>query len=304
MSAGIYAARKKIKTLILTKNFGGQIIEAYPIDNYLGVPGLLGVELAQKFREHLMNFEKNKSQGVFDLEIKENEVAQRIERSNTSGYLIKGDKGSYETKTIIIATGKAERKLDIKGAGEFEGKGISYCTTCDAPLFRDKIVAVIGAGDSGQDAAWELAKYASKVYFLNKYPELRGDNVDLQQQLKKESKIEILNEVVPIQISGEKFVSSLTYKDLKAGEQETLMVNGIFVEIGSIPATAFLGDLVKRNEKGEIIVDHNSCATSASGIFAAGDATDVSEKQIVIAAGMGARAALSAYEYLKGLVPH
>jgi len=302
MSAGIYAARKKIKTLIVTKDFGGQMLEAYQIDNYLGIPGLLGVELTQKFIEHLKSFEKNRSQNAYELEIKENETVRNIKVKSelpAGEFEVHTDKGSYKTKTVIIATGKAERKLNIPGAKKFESKGITYCATCDAPLFRDKIVAVIGAGDAGQDTAWQLTKYASKIYLLNKYAELRGDNIDLQEKIKKEPKIEIIPEVLPKEITGENFVNGLIYGNTKTNEQKKIDVNGIFVEIGSTPASVFVNGLLKCNEKGEIVVDHASCATSVPGIFAAGDVTNIPHKQIIVAAGMGAKAALSAYEFSK-----
>jgi len=298
MSAAIYAARQKIKTLVIVKDFGGQMLEGYKINNYLGLPGLLGLELTDKFASHMKKFEKVASGGAYELEIKEGETVKDVKPTD-EGFEVHTGKETYSAKSIIVATGKAERKLEIKGAQEFEGKGISYCATCDAPIFRDKIVAVIGAGDAGQDTAWQLTKYASKVYLLNRYDELRGDDKQLQERLKKDPKVEILLEVEPVEVTGEKFVTGLTYKSFRAKEEKKIAVNGIFVEIGSTPASIFLDGLLRCNDKGEVIVEHNSCLTSVPGIFAAGDVTDVSEKQIVIAAGMGAKAALSVYNYLK-----
>jgi len=299
ISAAIYAARKKLKTLLVTKSFGGQMMEAYQIDNYLGLPGLLGVELNQKFLEHLKIFEKKSSGGAYDLEIKEGETVEKIGLNDGGQFEIKTDKNVYQAKSIIIATGKTERKLNIPGAKEFEGKGISYCPTCDAPLFRDKIVAVIGAGDAGQDTAWQLTNYARKVYLLNKYPTMRGDNMDLCEKLEQHPKVTILSEVVPKEIIGEKFVNGLIYEDKRTKEQKKIEVNGIFVQIGSTPDSFFVNNFLKCNEIGEIIIDHNTCAASFPGIFAAGDVTDSLEKQIMIAAGEGAKAALSAYKFLR-----
>jgi NADH-dependent peroxiredoxin subunit F len=300
ISAAIYAARKKTKTLLIAKNLGGQMMEGYQIENYLGVPGLLGADLTKKFAEHLKKFEKSGSQGTFDLEIKEGEIVKNIKTASGSGeFEVHSDRGIYMTKSIIIATGRVERKLEVPGAKEFERKGISYCATCDAPLFRDKIVAVIGAGDSGQDTVWQLTKYASKIYLLNRYDELRGDDKDLQEKLKKEPKVQIFSEVELIKILGDKFVTALVYRNFRSKEEKQIEINGIFVEIGSTPASAFLNGLLRCNDKGEIIVDHNSCVTSVPGIFAAGDVTDVSGKQIIIAAGEGAKAALAAYNYFK-----
>lgn len=306
VTAGIYSARQKAKTLLITKNFGGQMLESFHIDNYPAVPEISGIDLNQKFVEHLKKFEKKATLGAFDFEIQEGETVKNIKALDSgepSGefrqFEVHTDRGIYKTKAIIIATGKTERKLDIPGAKEFEGKGITYCATCDAPIFNGKIVAVIGAGDAGQDTAWQLTKYASKIYLLNRYNELRGDDKELQERLKKEEKVEILAETEPLKILGDKFVSGLVYRNFRIKEEHKIDVSGIFVEIGSTPASIFLDGLLKCNDKGEIVVDHNSCATSVPGIFAAGDVTDILEKQIVIAAGMGAKAALSAYQYLK-----
>lgn len=306
ISAAIYAARKQLKTLLLTKEFGGQLMEGYKIENYLGYWAISGVELVQKFVEHLKRFGKKASQGNFDLEIKEGETVRSIKLKQNKGggeesgiFDVQSDKENYQSKAVVIATGKSERKLDIPGAKEFEGRGISYCATCDAPLFRDKIVAVIGAGDSGQDTAWQMTKYASKIYLLNRYDELRGDDKNLREKLKKEPKVEIFSEVEPIKILGDKFVTALVFRNFRSREEKQIEASGIFVEIGSTPASLFLGGLLRCNGEGEIIIDHNNCAASVPGIFAAGDVTDVSEKQIIIAAGEGAKAALSAYNYLK-----
>lgn len=302
--AGIYAARKKIKTLLITKAFGGQMMDSHSIDNYPGLPGFSGVDLMQKFLGHLKKFERNGDNNLYDLEIKDGILVKNIKFSqqpidSSNQFEIHTDESVYKTKALIIATGKTERKLDIKGSKEFEGKGISYCATCDAPLFNDKIVAVIGGGDAGQDTAWQLTNYASKVYLLNRYNELRGDNKEIQERLKNDQKVEILSEVEPIEIIGEKFVSGLIYRNFRTKEEKKIEVSGVFVEIGSTPASMFLEGQLKCNDKNEIIIDHQTGATSVPGIYAAGDVTDIKEKQIVIAAGEGAKAALAVYNYLK-----
>jgi thioredoxin reductase len=298
MSAAIYAARKKIRTLLLSTNLGGQMLESYQVDNYLGAPKTPGLELVNKFIGHLKNFEKTASAGAFDLEIKEGVAVKNIKQAGPV-FQIHTTNDIFEGKAVIIATGKTERKLEIPGAKEFEGKGISYCATCDAPLFRDKIVAVIGGGDAGQDTAWQLTSYATKIYLLNRYQDLKGDDKDLQERLKKEAKIEILSETEPIKILGDKFVSGLVYKNFRSKEEIQVAINGIFVEIGSTPASLFLDQMLRCNNKEEIITDHNTGVTSVPGIFAAGDVTDSAEKQIIIAAGEGAKATLAAYNYLK-----
>lgn len=298
MSAGIYGARKKLKTLLLAKEFGGQVIEGFQMENYLGYYQVSGVELVQKFIAHLKKFEKKERAGNYDLKIKEGELVFKIEKIET-GFNVYSQKNQYQTKTIIIATGKKQRVLDVPGAKQFEGKGITYCATCDAPLFRDKIVAVVGAGDAGQDTAWQLTQYAKKVYLINKYPGLRGSNIALQEKLKASEKVEIIGSVLPKEVKGDKFVRELIYFNPETKKEGSIKIDGIFVEIGSIPNTDFLNGLLELNEKGEIIIDHKTCATSVEGIFAVGDVTDLPYKQVVIAAGEGAKAALSAYEYLK-----
>ncbi|HRY52730.1 MAG TPA: FAD-dependent oxidoreductase [Candidatus Portnoybacteria bacterium] len=290
LSAAIYAVRKKIKTLVLTDSFGGQIVDAPMVENYLGLPEISGLDLIEKFRAHAKKFA---------LEIKENCEIQKISPMSNDLFEIETDLGSFSAKAIIVTSGKKYRELDVPGAKEFDGKGISYCATCDAPLFKNKNVAVIGAGDAGQDAVWQLTQYAAKIYLLNKYPDLRGANIQMQEKLKSNEKVEIYNNYEPIEVKGDKFVKALVFKHNGHGEIKEIAVNGIFVEIGSVPASKFLADIVKLNEKGEVVIDQKTNETSRPGIFAAGDITDIAHKQMIIAAGEGAKAALTAWEYLK-----
>ena len=290
LSAAIYSVRKKLKTLILTEDLGGQITEAHMVENYLGIPEISGIDLIEKFRDHAKKF---------NIEIKEGIDIKEIKHQDPDFFIVTTDRGDFSSKTIIATTGKSYRELKVPGAKEFEGKGITYCATCDAPLYKNKIVAVIGAGDAGQDAVWQLTQYANKVYLLNKYPELKGANVQMQEKIKNSDKVEIFNNCEPLEVKGEKFVKSLIFKHNGLGDTKEVAVDGIFVEIGSVPSSNFLGNLVKLNEKGEIIIDHLKNTTSEPGIFAAGDVTNILHKQLVIAAGEGAKAALSAYEYLK-----
>lgn len=288
LSAAIYAVRKKLNILVLAQAVGGQVTEAHEVENYLGIPGLLGIELVEKFKNHAKKI---------NIEIKEGPEVKKIIPLK-DGFEVRAISDTWQTKALIIATGKRYRKLEIPGAKEFEGKGITYCATCDAPLFRGKNVAVVGGGDAGQDTAWQLTQYASKIYLLNRYPELRGDDRQMQEQIKKEGKIEIINSCYPVGVKGDKFVKSLVYQCNGSDQKQEIAVDGIFVEIGSVPASKFLADVVKFNEKGEIIVDPLTNMTSQAGIFAAGDVTDIPHKQMIVAAGEGAKAALSAYEYL------
>ncbi|KKS91979.1 MAG: hypothetical protein UV67_C0013G0004 [Parcubacteria group bacterium GW2011_GWC1_43_12] len=289
LSAAIYAARKALKTLILSQNIGGQGIDARFVENYLGFPGITGIELIEKFLGHA------KSLGI---EVKEGMLVEKINKKDGIFEVIASER-KFEAKAVIVSTGKKYRELGIPGAREFEGKGISYCATCDAPLFKDKTVAVIGAGDAGLDAAWLLASYASKIYIVNKYPELRGHNKDLEERIKEDKKIELFNNFLPGEIKGDKFANKLVIQEVDSGEKKELEVQGIFVEIGSIPASEILKEFAQINQKGEIIVDHETNMTSTPGIFAAGDVSDVKYKQMIIAAAEGAKAALAAYDYLR-----
>jgi len=292
MSAGIYAARRKMRTAIIAQAFGGQMNASYVIENYLGPYGTPGPDLAKKFIWHLNVYKK-------DLDIKEGETVKKISGCETFEKTVITDKGEYKTKSIIIATGKIERKLDIKGAEEFERKGVTYCATCDAPLFKDKTVAVVGAGDSGIDTVDQLTHYASKIYWLNKYEQPKGTQVNVARTLMKNPKVEYFPQCLPKEIKGDKFVGSLVCEDLATKEEREIEVQGIFVEIGMTPKIDFINGCLKMNEAGEVIVDHRTCATSVPGIFAAGDVADTKHKQIVVAAGQGAIAALSVAEYLK-----
>lgn len=289
--AGIYAARKKINTLLIAKELGGQINGAHIVDNYPALPEIIGRELVKKMVSHLQKFE---------IKINQDEIAENIESleltPNIKNFEVKTDKGVYQAKSIIIAMGNLPRKLYIPGAEEFAGKGISYCATCDAPLFVNKNVAIIGAGDAGMDAAWQLTQYAKKIYIINKYAELKSDDVILQEKIKKHPLIEIISSAEIKGIQGKKFVEKLTYA--QNGENKEIIIDGIFVEIGWIANTEFIQKVVKLNEKKEIIIDSQN-ATSINGIFAAGDATNTPHKQIIIATGEGAKAALSVYKYLK-----
>jgi thioredoxin-disulfide reductase len=291
LSAAIYAVRKKIKTLVLSQDIGGQIIKAHSVENYLGLPGVLGVELMEKFHEHT---------DKFNIEIKDGIEVEKIEKIE-NGFKITTSKEEFETKTIIMATGKKYRQLEVPGGKEFEGKGVTYCATCDAPLFKNKNVAVIGGGDAGQDTANQLSKYANKVYIINIADKLTGENKQVQESLWKDEKIEIINTCYPMEIKGDKFVKEIVYSCTGKTDKVDLPIDGVFVEMGSVPVSGLVKEMLKLNQSGEIIVDSKTNETSCPGIFAAGDVTDVPFKQMIVAAGEGAKAALSVYKYLKSI---
>lgn len=298
LSAAVYAARKKLNTLVISIDLGGQAAESWDIENYLGFTFLTGADLAKHFRNHLDAIDNNNKE--YDLEFKENLAVKQIKKvnKNDSVYfeLIAGE-NTFETKTILIASGKVPKQLHIEGTKKFVGKGLSYCATCDAPMYKGKNVAVIGGGNSALEAALQLQKIAAKVYIVNICPELMGDEV-IQEKLMKADNVEIINNAETSEIKGDNFVSAIVVKDKITGQEREIAIEGVFVEIGSIPSTDFCKDLVRLNEKKEIIIDARTSATSEEGIYAAGDVTDVIDKQIIIAAGDGAKAALSIYSYL------
>lgn len=284
ITASVYAARKKMDFLVVTGDIGGQTAWSGDIENYTGYQFVTGPELVRKFEEHMRSYDANVKEG------------ERVIEAGKLGEIIsvKTDKGQeYQAKTVIIASGKRSKELGVAGEKEFKNKGVTYCATCDGPLFSGKAVAVIGGGNSALDAALQLERIARKVYIINNAPELRGDAI-MRQKVEKADNAEILNNSQVAVISGDKFVDSIT---VKSGEGERrLAVEGVFVEIGLIPNSDFV-KAVEKNKLGEIEINNRN-ETNVPGIFAAGDVTDVSEKQIIIAAGEGSKACLSAFRYL------
>jgi alkyl hydroperoxide reductase subunit F len=287
MTAAIYAARQKINFLILGRTIGGQVSWSAEVENYPGIIKATGPELVKAFQEHL------KSYGVG---IKQEEVVSVSKKAR--GFVVKTKKNVYESKAVIVASGKSPKKLGIPGEAELQGKGVSYCATCDAPLYKDKTVAIIGGANSGLEAALFLSKYASKIYVLEVLPKLGGDAY-LQEKVLKDKKIQVATGVKIKEILGKDFVTGLKYE--MEGKEEELKVDGVLVLIGLVTKADFVN--VEKNRWGEIMLFKNTKTleynmTSVPGIFAAGDATDVAAKQIIVAAGAGCKAALAAFAYL------
>lgn len=283
ITAAVYAARKKLNLLVITKDIGGQAALSGDVENYTGYQFITGPELAAKFEEHMRKY---------DIGLKENEEAVEVKKT-VDKISVKTNKGGYEARTAIIASGKKSRELNVPGEKEFKNKGLTYCATCDGPLFSGKDVAVIGAGNSALDATLQLVKIARHIYIINITSNLGGDAI-MREKVEKNNLVTILNKAQVTEIVGDKMVTGIRIK--KETGEELLRVQGIFVEIGLIPNSEFAKGLDK-NELGEIKVNFRN-ETSIPGIFAAGDVTDVTEKQIIIAAGEGSKAALSAFRYL------
>lgn len=287
-AAGVYAARKKIKTLLITEEWGGQSLVSADIQNWIGTKSVSGFDFAKMLEDHLRAQE--------DIEIIEGDVVSAVEKL-PSGFKVKTQGGkTFETKYLLITTGSRRRKLGVPGEKELDGRGVAYCSTCDAPIFKDKAVAVVGGGNAGLEAVLDLLPYASKIYLMEYTDVLRGDPVTQEIVKKKDGRVVIMTMVETKEIVGDKFVTGLKYKDRKTGEEKVLDVQGVFVEIGAVPNADFLAGMVELNKFGEIVVDHKTQKTSAPGIWAVGDVTDVLYKQNNISAGDAVKAVLNIYE--------
>jgi len=283
MTAAVYAARKKLDFLILSTDIGGQASLSGDIENYTGYQFITGPELSIKFQEHVEHF---------GISIRMPEEARRIEKQGTLIRTIT-DAEEYSSRSVIVATGKKPRMLNVPGEKEYKNKGVTYCATCDGPLFRGKSVAVVGGGNSALDAVLQLMHIAKKVYVINNAGQLTGDPV-MVEKITAASAVEVFNDTSVKAIGGGDFVKEIRIE--KKGRQQVLPAEGIFVEIGLIPNSE-CAPLLKKNELGEIEVDCYN-RTSSEGIFAAGDVTNVPEKQIIIACGEGSKACLSVFGYL------
>jgi alkyl hydroperoxide reductase subunit F len=289
MTASVYAARKRIDALLLSKDLGGQPLQTVGVENYMGYQYVEGPELMQKFEEQVKQFplEQKIGQGVAAL--------SRLD----AGFEVRTDDGeSYQAKAVIIATGKRPRPLNVPGEERLRGRGVTYCAICDGPIFAGQRVVVVGGGNSALEAADDMAKIAEQVYLVSLTP-LTGDQI-LIDRVSEISHLTIFLEHEVVEIEGSSLVEGMAIRDLKTGEKKMIEVGGVFVEIGLIPNSEMAKGVVPLNDRGEIEVN---CAneTGIPGLFAAGDVTDVPEKQIVIAAGEGAKATLQAHKYLQRL---
>lgn len=288
MGAGVYAARKKLKILMIAHEFGGQSFVSESIENWIGTIKISGFELAKALENHL-----RAQEGV---EIKMPEKVLFV-KEISGGFEIETDKGQYQSKTLIIASGGRRKRLGIPGEDKFDGRGVAYCSTCDAPIFKNKAVAVIGGGNAGAEAVIDLVPYAEQIYWINRRPGFTADPIT-QEEIKKSQKVVIMGNLETQEIIGDKFVTGLKYLDKNDNQIKELKVEGVFMEIGSVPNSEIVKGLVEMNSASEIIINHKTAETSKPGIFAAGDVTDEIYKQNNISAGDAVRAALSAYNYL------
>lgn len=291
VGAGVYAARKKIKTVFITESFVSQSTVSDNIQNWIGTVSIKGEDLTAQLEKHLRAYAGE----IVDIKIKEKAIAIS---KNGEIFTIKTDKSEYQTKTVLITTGSMRKKLTIPGADKFDNRGISYCATCDAPLFSDMDVAVVGGGNSAFESAAQLLAYAKSITILQR-SEFKADPVTVQRVL-ADKRVTAIAQVDLVEVKGDQFVTSLVYKDKKSGETKEIPVTGIFVEIGANPSVNFVKNgLVKLTEKEEIVADPKTQRTTQTGIWAAGDCTDGLYKQNNIAVGDAIKALENIFEYLK-----
>ncbi len=288
VAAGVYASRKKLKTLFITKNFEGQSTVSDGIENWIGTVKISGAELSKNLEAHLRAYAGN------IVDIKTGSLVSKITK-NADGFSVTLKDEVFETKTILITTGSKRRKLEVPGAEKFDNKGLTYCATCDGPLFADQDVVVVGGGNAAFESAAQLAAYCKSVTIVNRSDVFRADEVTVEKVLSK-SNVKALKNAIPYEVKGDKFVSSFSYKN---GEEIVeLPVTGIFVEIGLLPSTDFVKDIVELDPIGKIIVDPRTQESKTPGIWAAGDCTDGLYHQNNIAAGDAVKALEDIYNHL------
>ncbi len=290
MTAAIYLARKKLKILMLTKDLGGQAAWSSDVENYLGFTMISGAELTKHFQDHMAEFN--------------DEITLRLLRDGIaglaktpSGFAVALADGRQESsRAVIIASGKVPKQLGIEGEKEFLNRGVTYCAWCDGPIFKGKSVVIVGGGNSALDAALSMEKLAKDITIINVADTLTGDEVMIEKVMAL-AHIRVLNHSLVVRIMGDKVVRAVVVKDEQSALEKELRVDGVFVEVGSIPSTEYLHGVVKLNEGGEIVINKQNMS-SQPGIFAAGDVTDVEEKQIIVAAGEGSKAAIQCARWL------
>jgi len=292
IAAGVYAARKQLKTALVAEHFGGQSLESVGVENWIGTPYISGVDLAKQLEGHLRAYT-----GEY-MDIFEGLRAGRVSKVDSGFEITLSNDETLNGQTVLVATGSSRRKLDVPGAKKFENKGITYCASCDGPLFADKDVVVIGGGNAGFESAAQLLAYAKSVTLLHRRDTFKADSITVEK-VRSHQNMRVITNAVTTEIKGELFTKTLVYADTNTGEHHEIPAEGIFVEIGSIPATDLVKDVVELDETSQIKIDHRSQTTSTPGMWAAGDCTDTLYHQNNIAAGDGIRALEDLYLWLK-----
>ena len=287
-AGAVYAARKKLKTALITESFGGQSIVSDGIENWIGTVKITGYDLAQALEAHVRAYPE-------EVDVKMPERVTAVREAGNGFEIVTEGGNTYQTKMILVASGGRRRRLGVKGEDTLDGKGVAFCSTCDAPLFKGKAVAVVGGGNAALESVVDLFPYASKVYLLIRGAELKGDPSTQEHVKSRPGLVEIMYNTEVTEILGDKTVEGVIAKNNKTNETKNMELQGVFVEIGSVPNSEFVKGLVEMNQFGEIIVDHKLGTTSHEGIFAAGDVTDEIYKQNNISAGNAVAATLTAY---------
>jgi alkyl hydroperoxide reductase subunit F len=283
-AAAVYAARKRLKTLFITSEWGGQSVVSEQIYNWIGSTSISGADLALNLKNHVL---ANVGES---LEVKEGGKVTKIIKNTDGSFMIETDAGEqFTTKTILITTGSGRRKLTAKNADKLEHKGLTYCASCDGPLFEGADVAVIGGGNAAFESASQLLAYCKSVTLINRSDTFRADAITVEK-VSQSPKLTIIKNADILEIKGDKFVEGLIYKDKTTGEEKELKVTGIFVEIGPTPNTGFVKDLMPLDEIGKIKIDAWTQKTEVPGIWAAGDCTNILYHQNNIAAGDAVKA--------------
>ncbi|MFM2374510.1 MAG: hypothetical protein RLZZ234_505 [Candidatus Parcubacteria bacterium] len=292
VSAGVYASRKQLKTVLVAEEWGGQSVVSSEIQNWIGTIAIPGADLAKAFENHLKAY-------AGDTVIIKHGVRVTAVSKSSEGFSATLSNGELvDAKAVLITTGSSRRKLEIPGAAELDHKGLTYCATCDGPIFAGQDVVVIGGGNAAFETAAQLLAYAKSVTLMNRSAEFRADPVTVGK-LQEHPSMRIINNAVPTCVHGEKFVSGLAYKDTLTGEEHELKVGGIFVEIGLLPNTGFLGDVVKLDAHQRVEIDPWTQQTSTPGVWAAGDCTNIKYHQNNISSGDAVKALEDIYVHLK-----
>lgn len=289
-AAGVYAARKRIKTLIIAETFAGQSTVSTEIQNWIGTIATTGVDLAMSLRKHVEAYAGDK------LVICE-EVVQKLEPHNRN-FFVKTHKTSYTARTVLVATGSHRRKLEVLGAEKFEHKGLTYCASCDGPLFEGQDLVVVGGGNAAFETSAQLLAYAKSVTLIHRSPDFnRADSITVEKVLSHPNMRAVKNAEIT-EITGDKFVNGIVYRDKATGKVTELPVGGIFIEIGQIPNTEFVKGVVELNERNNVVINPWTQKTSVPGIWSAGDCTNILYHQNNIAAGDAVRALEDIFQYL------
>jgi len=290
--AAVYAARKLLKTAIITNEFGGQSVVSETIYNWIGTKEIGGMELGNNLKDHVLSYK-----GEY-LDVIEGEKIKELIKENDSFSVVTESDKVYKTKAIIISTGSSRRKLEILNADKYEHKGITYCASCDGPLFADQDVAVIGGGNAGFETAMQLVAYCKSVTLLESGLDFKADKITIDK-ISENPKFKSFKNVELLKVDGEQFVNSLTFKNKETGEEQTINTTGIFVEIGQTPNTSFAKNVLGIDNFGRIVVDPRTQMTTCPGIWAAGDCTDGKYHQNNIATGDAVKALEDAYIWIK-----